>query len=187
MNRRNCCRRRCRRRRRRGDCAFTLIEMTVVVVLIGMLTAAVIMSFAAPVQKVRARGAVEMVRSLDESARTQARRSGASAQIVIDLSARTLARRDGAGKVVFEAALPSGFEIDRVRSDTEDRSSAEAVITCSPLGLTRTYAVHLIGPGLDQWLMFAGLSGEASVVKDEATLDSIFLARAPSAGGHDPR
>jgi len=103
---------------------------------------------------------------------------------VIDLSAQTLARRDAAGKVVFEAALPNGFEIGRFRSGVDDLSSAEAVISCSVLGLTRTYAVHLSGPGLDEWLVFAGLSGEASVIKDEATLDSIFL---PQTRGHDAR
>jgi prepilin-type N-terminal cleavage/methylation domain-containing protein len=164
---------------RRG---FTLIEISVVIVLIGLLTAAVVMSFARPVEKVRAKDAVEMLRSLDESVRTQARRSGATAQLVIDLSARTLARRDAAGKVVFEAALPSGFEIDRFRSSLEDLSSAEAVVSCSALGLTRTYAVHVTGPGLDEWLVFAGLSGEASIIKDEATLDSIFR---PQPRGHD--
>jgi type II secretory pathway pseudopilin PulG len=40
--------RRCRGCHR--DCAFTLIEITVVVVLIGLLRTAVLMSFAAPVQ-----------------------------------------------------------------------------------------------------------------------------------------
>jgi len=157
--------------------------MIVVIVLIGVLTAAVVMSFARPVDTLRARDAVEMVRSLDESARAQARRSGEAAQIVIDLSARALARRNGAGRVVFEAALPNGFEIDRFRNGSDDLSSGESVVACSALGLTRTYAVHLRGPGLDQWLMFAGLSGETSVVSDEATLDSIFV----SAGRHDAR
>jgi hypothetical protein len=140
---------------------------------------------------VRAQDVVERVRSLDENARAQARRSGEAAQIAIDLSARTLARRDGSGKVVFEAALPNGFEIDRFRSGGEDLSSAEAVVVCSPLlGLTRTYAVHVTGPGLDEWLMFAGLTGEMTMITDEATLDSIFLAPAPPpplAGGHDAR
>jgi prepilin-type N-terminal cleavage/methylation domain-containing protein len=175
---------RCRRRCRRGHRAFTLIEMIVVIVLIGLLSAAVVMSFARPVQKVRARDAVEMVRALDESMRAQARRSGQTAQIVIDLSARTLARRDGAGNVVFEAALPTGIEIDRFRNADEDLSSAHAVVSCSPLGLTRTYAVHLSGPGLDQWLLFAGLSGDAMVIKDEATLDSIFLAQSRGNDAH---
>ena len=169
--------------------AFTLIEMIVVIVLIGLLTAAVVMSFARPVEKVRAKDAVEMVRSLDESARAQARRSGDSVQIVIDLSARTLARRGAGGKVVFEAALPNGFEIDRFRSGVDDIASAEAVVSCSALGLTRTYAVHLSGPGLNEWLLFAGLSGEVTVVKDEATLESIFRPSAtpPPIRGHDTR
>jgi len=172
-------------RRRCRESAFTLIEMMVVIVLIGLLSTAVVLSFAAPVQKVRAQDAVERVRGLDESARAQARRSGESTQIVFDLSARTMARRDGGGNVVFEAVLPSGVEVDRFRSGVEDRSSAQAVVSCSALGLTRTYAVHLSGPGLDQWLLFAGLSGDATVIKDEATLDPIFFS--PSRGGHDAR
>jgi prepilin-type N-terminal cleavage/methylation domain-containing protein len=175
--------------RRPRESAFTLIEIMVVIVLIGLLSTAVVLSFAAPVQRVRAQDAVERVRALDESARAQSRHSGDASQIVFDLSAGTLARRDGGGNVVFEAALPSGFEIDRFRSGIEDRSSGEAVMSCSALGLTRTYAVHLTAPGLDQWLLFAGLSGEATVVKDEATLDSIFLGTPPppSIGGHDAR
>jgi prepilin-type N-terminal cleavage/methylation domain-containing protein len=170
-------------RRRPSHRAFTLVEMIVVIVLIGLLSAAVVMSFSAPVTKLRAQDAVQAVRTLDERARAQARQSDQAAHIVIDLSARTLARRDGAGEIVFQATLPGQFEIDRVRTAAEDVASGEAVVTCSPLGLTRTYAVHVRGPGLDQWLVFAGLSGEATVIKDEATLDSIF---APTRG-HDPR
>jgi prepilin-type N-terminal cleavage/methylation domain-containing protein len=170
-------------RRRRPHRAFTLVEQIVVIVVIGLLAAAVAMSFSVPVAKVRAQDAVQAVRMLDEGARTQARRSGQAVQIVIDLSERTLARRDAAGETVFQVRLPSEIEIDRLRSGAEDVSSAEAVVTCSPLGLTRTYAVHLRGPGLDQWLVFAGLSGEATVIQDEATLDSIF---APTRG-HDAR
>jgi prepilin-type N-terminal cleavage/methylation domain-containing protein len=170
-------------RRRRLHRAFTLVEQIVVIAVIGLLAAAVAMSFSAPVAKLRAQDAVQTVRMLDEGARMQARRSGKAVQIVIDLSDRTLARRDAAGETVFQAQFPSGVEVDRFRSRAKDISSGEAVVTCAPLGLTRTYAVHVRGPGLDQWLLFAGLSGEATLINDEATLDSIF---AP-ARGHDAR
>ena len=154
--------------------AFTLVEMTVVVLLIAVLAATVVLSFARPIENLRAQDAVEMVRALDESARTQARRSGETVEIIFDLSARTLLRRTRAGDVIFEAALPSGCEIDRFRSEQDDASVGEAVVACSPMGLTRSYAIHLTGPRMDQWLLFAGLSGQATVIKDEATLDSIF-------------
>src|SRR5688572_31671841 len=102
--------------------AFTLVEMTIVVLLIAVLTATVVLSFARPIENLRVQDAAEMLRWLDESARTQARRSGEQVEIVFDLSARTISRRDPAGEVVFETALPTGCEVVRFRSESDDTS-----------------------------------------------------------------
>ena len=162
--------------RPRSRAAFTLVEMTVVVVLLGLTTAAVVVSFARPIERARAQDALDRVRSLDEAARVQAKRSGRAVQIVFDLSHGTLGRRDATGESVFEASLPDEFEIDRFRSAAgDDVSSGEAVAACSPLGLTRSYAVRLVGPAdVQRWVLFAGLTGEMVVVRDEAMVNSIL-------------
>lgn len=184
------------RRPRRG---FTLVEVAAVAVLMALLAGGVAMTFAGPVRRMRAGDAVDRMRSFDATARLAARRSGRPAEWVLDLRAGTLERREGraAGgtsdppEAVYPASLPGGFRIDRVRAIASageagrggpaDVSSGLATLTCSPDGLTRTYAVRLVGPGLDRWLVFAGLTGQLTQVDDEAAVDAIFESARPPA------
>jgi prepilin-type N-terminal cleavage/methylation domain-containing protein len=159
---------------------FTLIEMMAVIIIIALLSTAAALSFSHTLAAARAREAFGQVQSLDASARQFARRWGRTIQIVLDLSNRTLARRER-NVNTFVTSLPSGCRIDEVRMSSRRESVGEVSIECSANGLSRTYAVHVVGPQLDQWLVFAGLSGQVTKVNDVSQLDAIF----PQAAARD--
>jgi prepilin-type N-terminal cleavage/methylation domain-containing protein len=165
--------------------AFTLIEMMVVVILIGLLSGAAMLSFTKPLRARRARQAVEELASFDGSARQAARNFGRDVEIVFELSAdRTeLSRREltPEPRETFRASLPTGFHVEHVRTAEQTASTGDVVIRCSPRGLSRSYAVRVVGPEFDQWLLVAGLSGQVSVVSDESKVESILAGGAGAA------
>jgi prepilin-type N-terminal cleavage/methylation domain-containing protein len=156
--------------RRRG---FTLIEMMAVIVVIGLLSTGAVISFSRPLAASRARNSIDQVKSLDSSARQFARTFGKPVEIVFDLSNQTIARRER-DQIVFQTTLSRGVRIEEVRFATRSESIGEVSIESSSAGLSRSYAVHLVGPQLDQWLIFAGLSGQVTVINDVSQLDTIF-------------
>jgi len=166
--------------------AFTLIEIMVVVVLIGLLSGAAMLSFARPLRARRARQAVEELVSFDTASRQAARNFGRDVEIVFELSAdRTeLSRREltSEPRETFRASLPGGFHVEQVRSAKQTASSGDVAIRCSPRGLSRSYAVRVVGPEFDQWLLVAGLSGQVSVVSNETKVESILAGIAGAAG-----
>jgi prepilin-type N-terminal cleavage/methylation domain-containing protein len=167
-------------RGRRTSRGFTLVEITIAVVIVGLLTAAVSLSFSRPIDAARAHDAVDRVRAFDESARALARRSGRAVDMTFDLYDRALRRRHNGDETSVDVTLPRGCAIDRFRSPDRDIATGEATVTCSALGLSRSYAAHLTGPALDCWVVVAGLTGQTVVVTDEQDVEQIFRAAQPS-------
>ena len=160
-----------------GATAFTLIEMMLVVLVMGLLASAAALSFARPMRAARWRDAIEMVRAFDANSREQARRFGRGIGMGFDLAENRVVRREE-GRVTYQASLPAGVKVREVRTAARRAVEGEIEIPCSRAGATRTYAVHLTGSGMDQWLLVSGLGGEISTIKDEGQLDSIFAATA---------
>ena len=156
--------------------AFTLIELIVAVLLLSLLASAAVMSFSQPLRGARLQDTIDQIRSFDATARRAAVASGRECRLEFDLASKTLSRRDGDGLAVLRsrASLAPSFRISDVRIGIHSTSVGEAVVDVSPMGASRTYALHLIGPATDQWVLFAGLSGDMTLVKDEAMLDEIF-------------
>jgi prepilin-type N-terminal cleavage/methylation domain-containing protein len=165
------------RRHARHRAAFSLIEMLVAIVIMSIIAGAAVFSFKKPLRAARIHDAREQVRYLDRSARQYARRFGRPVDLVFDLSHSTLARRDTngtAGRITYQSAFPVGYQIESVRTAGRRSTGGEIAVPCSSLGLTNSYALHLIGPGLDEWVLVAGLAGEMTTLHDEHAIDSIF-------------
>jgi prepilin-type N-terminal cleavage/methylation domain-containing protein len=154
---------------------FTLIELMLAVLLLAILASAAVLSFSEPIRNARFQDAIQEIRAFDSTARQAAVSSGQITRLVFDLSAGTIERRDtGSRSARLRSALPSGYRIERVRIGSRIASSGQAIVDLSPLGIGRTYAVRLHGPGVDQWLLLAGLTGQISIITDESKLDAIF-------------
>lgn len=151
---------------------FTLIEMMLAVMLMALLAGAVAMGFSQPLKSSRTVDAIEVVRSFDNMARQSAVASGSNARLVFDVAQNSLMLRDGAELTQLRSriSLPQGCRIDAVRIDEHLVSSSEAILDISPHGWSKTYAVHLLCPGSDRWLVFAGMTGQMTQVQNESEI-----------------
>jgi prepilin-type N-terminal cleavage/methylation domain-containing protein len=160
--------------------AFTLIETMLAVLLLALLAGAAALTFSKPVAKARGEDAVEMLRHFDSTTRTAATSAGRTMRITFDMADNRIIRREPAAAasddVQFAATLPAGCRVAAVRIGGDVRSVGAAAVDVSPMGLSRTYAVHVVGDAVDQWLVFAGLSGEMVKVADERSLVDIVGA-----------
>src|SRR2546421_3963468 len=126
----------------RRSVAFTLIEMMIALVVLGVLTAAAVLSFSAPVERARMVEAVEQVKYLDASSRDVSRRFGRNVQIGFDLSEGTMERREGRGREAsFSTHVASPMRIEAVRTLGERKDYGETSIDVSSLGISQTYAL----------------------------------------------
>ena len=136
------------------------------VLIMALLASAAAMSLSAPVRKVRAREAVDMVMGADRAARQEAHDSGRAVRLVFDPSTGAISRVEGTS-TQFRSTLPRSFRISDVLVGRRAFRDTGAEVGFSGSGFSASYAVHLIGPGADGWVVFAGLTGQASVVTDE--------------------
>src|SRR3954452_3963128 len=115
------------KRRRYGATkgGFTLIETMVAVIVMGVSTGMVVLSFAGPVNRARLVEAVEQVTYMDASARQLARRTGRAIEIRIDLNEGVLERREGSRGVTFRTSMPAAVRIETVRTARGREESGE--------------------------------------------------------------
>ena len=156
--------------------AFTLIELLAVIVLLGIISTAAALTFRSSIQSASSTDAINQLKYLDSTARQRAQRFNQPVELIFDLTNATISRREGSKRndESFTASLPRGFSIDQINIAGNSIFNGEARVQCSPTALTPSYAVHLIGPNFDQWLLFAGLSGQMTLIKDEATIQDIL-------------
>ena len=158
--------------------AFTLIETLVAMVLLGIISTAAALTFRSSLQSATATDAIAQIKYLDSSARQRAQRFNQPVELIFDLTNSSFSRREGGRRndQSFTASLPRGFTIDQINIAGQSTFNGEVSLTCSPTGLTNSYSIHLIGPNFDQWLLFAGLTGQMTVIRNEETVQDILAA-----------
>jgi type II secretory pathway pseudopilin PulG len=166
-------------RRRR---AFTLIEAIVVVTLMALLTVAVTVSLRSAGRAARIEDVADAYAAFDRTTREAARRFGRTPEIRFELNRGNVRRVDEERDPVT-LALRGGFRVTRVVVRGRDARSGEIAVPVSARGQTPSYAVLLAGPGGERWVMFAGLTGQPSVIQNERDVQDILSAVAgPDAG-----
>ncbi len=155
--------------------AFTLIEVTAVLVLTAVLAGVAAVSLAGPRHRAVAADAVDQVAFADGQVRRAALAGDRPMSIVLDLSAGRLSRaaEDGSDPVTL-ADLPAGVRIDRVLLGADVLDVGVARATVSAEGRSRSYAVGLATPAGPRWLVVAGLTGQVTPVADEAAADAVL-------------
>lgn len=161
--------------------AFTLIELAAVSLIVALLAGAVVWSFSGPIAAARAADALDRVRTFDAVARQATANNHREAVLRFDLYSGSLERYDAGQPAgpVYQARLPQGYRIARFRAadvDLQDGDDRRVSIRCSAEGRTSTYAVQVVGPSLDRWMVFAGLSGQATEFDRESEVDAVFAA-----------
>jgi prepilin-type N-terminal cleavage/methylation domain-containing protein len=191
---------------RRGG--FTLIEIMAVVTLLGLLAGATAWSLA---EDARASSRAKVVADLahaDRMARLTAQCAGRPCGLRFDLKEQSFQRVAGPGEVPEPAhvtTLPKGFRIERMvtaAGDSADETppgsaGSETTAWYSRAGGSGSYALLLAfedGPsgklsseslaGSSVWLVFAGVTGQLTLVRNEAEVENLFAqlaSRGPDA------
>ena len=170
-------------RRPRHWRAFTLIEAIVVVTVMALLAAAVTVSLAGAARVASAEDVADAYAAFDRTTREAARRLGRTPELRFELNRGTVSRVDGE-RSPTKLALRGGFRVTRVLVRGRDARSGEIAIPISARGQTPTYAVLLAGPNGDdeRWVVFAGLTGQSTVLRHERDVQDILAAATTGAG-----
>jgi prepilin-type N-terminal cleavage/methylation domain-containing protein len=152
--------------------AFTLIEVTAVLVLSALLAGAAVVLLAGPRARAAAVDAVDQLSFADGQVRRLAVASDAPQALTIDIAnGRLLRSTDEAAPVVL-ADLPAGVRVTRVLLGNDVIDFGLARVPVSAGGLSRSYAVGLSTPAGPRWVVVAGLTGRATAVPDAAAADA---------------
>jgi prepilin-type N-terminal cleavage/methylation domain-containing protein len=171
---------------RRG--AFTLIEVMAVVALLALAAGAVTWSFADEVRRSSKTTALNQIMRADCMARLAGQRLGRPCVLRFDL-ARQRVFRVVKGEEYAEDShavrLSSGCRVDRVTVADESAGDATATrvasadsgvvdVAYSTSGRSVTYAVRLTRKDWSGWLVFAGLTGQVTLIEHEDEIQNLF-------------
>ena len=173
---------------RRG---FTLVELTAALLLAGLIATAVTVSLRGARRATALEDVALRWKAYDEATRAQARRLGSPLRLRIAADGGQVLRlaADGDDRPHGAALdLPSGAEgvrVERVVTPADDSAGGDVDLRFSARGYSPSYSVLLAAPGgRRQWLVFAGLTGQAEAVTNER--DAIEAVRpAAAAAGRD--
>lgn len=163
---------------------FTLIELTVVLLILAILAAAVTLRAQGPMSAARVDDAAGAVAAYDAATRSAAQSQDRPLTLVIDLSEGRLSREDAHGRRVdsMPLDLPSSVRLS-LWLDGRRIEGGQASIRVSSHGQTPSYAVRIASSGRETWRVFAGLTGGTLAVEDESQVQDILAVGA----GRDAR
>jgi len=157
--------------------AFTLIELLVVLIVVALLMAVVTLSMKAPYQAAQLQNAIEQMQLVDRQLRDRSRRTGAGSDVIVDLDGRNveIRRHRATGDDGQIIQFLGNIEVDRVLTARGRSDNGRVTLRFSSLGHTPTYALRLrIGRGNSKWVMFTGITGEATEADRENELSAAF-------------
>ncbi|MEZ6055062.1 MAG: type II secretion system protein [Planctomycetaceae bacterium] len=155
---------------------FTLPELMVVILIIGLIAAAAGIRFSGVTQNAKLEWASQQIRSTDEQLRRFASRDGAKGILKIDLNDNQLIR-------VYQDKIDQELKIDlgetvtikRFLSRTRDLKYNEAQVHYTQGGVTESFALELGLPsGKSVWLCVAGLTGRITEEEQTENVQELF-------------
>ena len=173
---------------RRG---FTLIELTVVLLIVAILAGVVTLRLQGPLHRAEMRDVIERIAFFDHLTRVHAREHDRPLRLVVDIVAGDITRNygDSIEQAGAPFELPRGCEFTKLYVGGDQISAGSTSMICSRRGITPTYALQVEhDTGLRQWILVAGLTGDAVEVSDE-DIEAIAKALGPAAktAGRDAR
>ncbi len=166
--------------------AFTLVEVMVVVLLMGLLAGAVALSLGGDVADSVRGNVVGRIAETDHLARLAARRMGGRTELQIDLDEQLLRYVSRVGEADEHGShavrLADAHVVDRVLMGGSSTSAIREIekgtvhIAMSENGHSASYALRVStrSDGHRTWLVFAGLTGQVTVLEDEEDAYELF-------------
>jgi prepilin-type N-terminal cleavage/methylation domain-containing protein len=160
---------------------FSLIEMTVVLLILAISAAVVTLRVQGPLHNAQMSDVVERVAEFDLLTRTFARQNDQPVWVCVNLDENQLQRSRKEQDTFKECgqvmSLPDGFVLSRLMMGEKDYEHGSVTIRFSRQGFGSSYALRLSGPnGREQWVLLTGVGGQLVQVKNEAEARNILEA-----------
>lgn len=157
---------------RRG---LTLIELSVVLAIISMMTAVFAFRFAGPWSAATIQQDREKLVAIDEIARREAIAKTETLRLEFDFDNRVVELKGKQGRVRgFRWSNHTKVTLARSFPELPTLNTSKLFLTVSPLGITPTYAIKLETEGHQKWLLFLGQSGQMFEIEDKSEMESYF-------------
>ena len=160
-------------------CGFTLLEVTLVLLILSVVGAAVALRMRAPMRGAQARDVLGRLATFDSRTRAYARRHDRSVRLVVEFARGEIRRTDplGTEDLGEPLRLPSWCRLRRLRLGEKSPEAGSIGILCTNEGLTPSYALELeLTERRSVWLLVCGLTGEAVTFDDDEALDTVWQA-----------
>jgi prepilin-type N-terminal cleavage/methylation domain-containing protein len=149
---------------------FTLIELVVVIVILGIMAAVAVLSLGGTTDRYQLSQAELVWQSFDAQARRHARTSHRTIEATIQRSRGQL-QIDSLSKT-FQ--IPSSVEIKKVRVHHRGAGRSQIDLQFDREGTSPTYAVQLQRGKLTKWLVVLGISGQVCTFDTEREVNEVL-------------
>jgi len=171
---------------------FTLIEILAVLLLLGILSAVVVVSLSGTRRRAQSEDVAQELAFFDRLTRQDARRSMRPSMVIFDLDRQEIQRVDAQTQEprgqVLRLAGGSGsgaLRIEQILWGAQHVSAGQVSLPYSDQGISPSYALLLSGPstagggaagGGQMWVCFAGMTGQSRILRDAGAVNSLFGA-----------
>jgi prepilin-type N-terminal cleavage/methylation domain-containing protein len=157
--------------------AFTLIELMVVIVILGLLTAIASLSLGGVMDRYQLSRAAETIEAFDGRVRRSARLSREALDAVIrrgnrDLIVKIPSQRTGNAEANYR--LPRSVEINDVKLRDQAVTARDVTLHFNDQGRSASYAIQLRRGNSIRWLVVLGISGQVIPVASEEEADALL-------------
>ena len=153
--------------------AFTMIELIVVLVILGLLSSLAALTVRSSFDRHALASAFETIELFDQRLRRDARVARQPITATVDgfRGEMRLPEANGQSKIF---RLPRRVVIKSVLSATVRSATQSFPLTVGIDGRTSSYAIELEAGGASSWLVVLGGSGQASRVKERRTAEDLL-------------
>jgi prepilin-type N-terminal cleavage/methylation domain-containing protein len=155
---------------------FTLVEMSAVILLMGLLCGVATLTFRGPYQAACFEYSLQQIEQFDATLRQHARRFGRPAELTIDITQhRFTITADESRSEARQFQLRPDVKIAAVRTAGLQSTYGTIAIGVSRNGSTPSYALHLVSTqGAERWIVVLGLVGQVLHVDDEQEVQALL-------------
>ncbi len=170
--------------------AFSMVELIVVLVLLGLMAATITLRLHSPLYLARINDFKESMAAYDRLTRRICLEQDRPVRLWVDLSEGRIERRsaDGGNELGTALQLPHGLKLIALRVGRDEIVAGRYVIPFSRRGLCTTYGLCIEAREGDRhWLVISGLTGQTLEPEEDLDVREMFLADPATPGGFNPR
>lgn len=171
-----------------GRGGFTLLEMSLVVLIMGLSIGVLALTFREPYERATFQAAIETACELDRTARERAKSAGeANCRLTFDLDRDEMVLEfPGSGGLSRQTVrMPRGVELGQVRTAFQSHDRNRMSLEYRASAGAPTYGIRFDGRMESRWVLVLGGTGQIRISADENEIEAIF--RTLQAEGIDAR